>query len=131
MGQSSFFRVANLLVEVVDEPDLSAQASDSESASTALNAFATNSPGSWVGGRLGVSPEAVTFAPNTANSAAYAVLGGIATVEVPYSDIRSFGVLNCFPTKTIWVRTTGFLLSLRCWRADKVVAAIQTNWASE
>jgi len=109
-------KIANALIE-----DAQVRAS---SLLPVLSAFRAMWGGLWVGGRVTLTPESVSFAANTLNRVAQA---GTMDVAVPLDQVTNVEVLPGFFTNIVAISTPVRVLKVRCYGArrfaDAVIAA--------
>ncbi len=72
--------------------------------------------GLWVGGRVDLTDEALSFAANAMNRAAHQNGGGLHWT-VPLSAIRSLRFRKAFVTHIIDIETAEAAYAIRCWGA--------------
>ncbi|MDR7189531.1 hypothetical protein J2Y46_002357 [Microbacterium sp. BE35] len=76
--------------------------------------------GLWVGGRVTLTPEAVSFAPNAMNRA---VQSGSLDVEVPLALVTGVDVIPAFMTNIVAISTPELVLKVRCYGAREFADA--------
>jgi hypothetical protein len=109
-------KIANALVE-----DAQARTTG---AGPVLSIFRAMWGGLWVGGRVTLTSESVSFAPNTLNRIAQS---GSLDFFVPLTRVADVEVLPGFFTNIVAIATSDRLVKIRCYRArhfaDAVIAA--------
>ena len=85
-----------------------------ESVSFVLDRFKSHYGGLWVGGRLTLTDEALTFEPNAMNRAVHKEL---AVVTIPLTTITAVETLPGFVTKIIAIRAGHHIFKARCYGA--------------
>lgn len=89
-----------------------------------LSAFRAVWGGLWVGGRVTLTSDAVSFSANTLNRVAQS---GTLDVSVPLTQVTDVEVLPGFFTNIVAISTAERVLKVRCYRArrfaDAVIAA--------
>ena len=135
MANSSFSRVANGLVESIaadTAPFSVGRDSELPVLAKSLSDFERRSPGLWVGGRLSISDDEVTFTPNAMNRATYSAIGErIGAITVPFSSIQSVHLERALVTNIVRIRTAEFVISARCFGAKAVAARIRPSAKSD
>ena len=90
----------------------------------ALSAFRAMWGGLWVGGRVTLTSDSVSFAANTLNRIAQS---GTLDVSVPLKQVTDVEVLPGFFTNIVAISTPDRVLKIRCYWArhfaDAVIAA--------
>jgi hypothetical protein len=81
-----------------------------------------SSGGLWVGGRVTLSTEHLSFHPNGVNSA---MQTGTLEVAIPLGEVRSVEVDPGTLTKIVVVRTADLAFKVRCFGAAKLAEAIR------
>jgi hypothetical protein len=71
--------------------------------------------GLWVGGRANLTSSELSFHPNALNRA---LQTGNMDVVLPLKAVTSVEVRRAFVTNIIAISTPGFLLKIRCYKAD-------------
>jgi hypothetical protein len=132
MAVATFSRPANALVEATaSKLQTGEPARDLPDLADSLDEFEMRSPRLWVGGVLSISDADVSFTPNALNRAVYdALAGGIGTITVPFTSIRSVVVEAAFVTNIIRIRTSEFVVSVRCFGARSAAARIRADTLS-
>jgi hypothetical protein len=109
-------KIANALVEDAE--------SHISSLVPVLSAFRAVSGGLWVGGRVTLTSESVSFAPNTINRIAQS---GTLDVSIPLRQVTDVTVLPGLFTSVVAISTPDRVLKVRCYWArrfaDAVIAA--------
>lgn len=83
--------------------------------------------GLWVGGRVSLFADRVTFTPNALNRS---VNTGSLDVAIPLADVVRVEVLPGFLTRIVAIHTAGRVLKVRCFGARGLAAAIdKARWA--
>lgn len=77
--------------------------------------------GLWVGGRVTLTTETVSFSANTLNRIAQS---GTHDVSVPLTRITDVDVLSGFFTRIVAITTPEFVFKVRCYRAARFAEAI-------
>ncbi|MFF2494291.1 hypothetical protein [Agromyces sp. NPDC058064] len=89
--------------------------------SPVLGAFRSAWGGLWVGGRVRLTTEAVSFAANGLNRM---VQSGTLDVSVPLADIIGVDVLPGFITRIVAITTPDVTLKVRCYGAARFAEAV-------
>jgi len=115
-GQVLVSKVANALIEDAE--------SHVSGVALVLSAFRAVWGGLWVGGRVTLTAESVSFAANTMNRIAQS---GTLDVSVPLREVTHVAVLPGFFTNIVAISTPDRVLKVRCYGArrfaDAVIAA--------
>lgn len=77
--------------------------------------------GLWVGGRVTLTTEAVSFSPNGLNRIAQS---GTLDIRVPLSDVIDVEVRPGFVTDIVAITTPESVVKVRCYFATKFATAI-------
>ena len=77
--------------------------------------------GLWVGGRVTLTTETVSFSANGINRT---VQSGTLDVSVPLAEVTDVTVLPGFFTKIVAITTPELVLKVRCYRAASFAEAI-------
>lgn len=109
-------KLANALI-----PDATPSDLVSGAARTAVEKFGRRHGGLWVGGRIDISNDGVSFAPNGLNQAFHEALHA---VRIPFADIRSARREFGWVTGIVVIEHTGGEFRFRCYGASRVAACI-------
>jgi hypothetical protein len=104
-------KVANALIEDVNV----------NVATPMVSVFHAAWGGLWVGGRVTLTTETVSFSPNGLNRVAQS---GSLDVSVPLATVTDVNVLPGFFTKIVAITTPESVFKVRCYRAARFAEAI-------
>lgn len=93
----------------------------------AVSRVASREGGLWVGGKVVVTPEALSFVPNGINLALHE---GLEAIRIPFSNISSVRREFGWVTGIVVVSHAGGELRFRCFGAKGVAAELASRLAA-
>jgi hypothetical protein len=119
MPTLSIRKLANALI-----PDATPSAWVPGVARTAVERLRNGPRGLWVGGRIDLSHDGVSFTPNRLNQAFHVALE---VVRIPFADIRSARREFGWVTGIVVIEHKGGEFRFRCYGASRVAACISEH----
>lgn len=133
-AQVIFSKGANMLVEdarfspsAVADIAIDALGGAAPGSALVLESFRRHYGGLWVGGRLTLSAQALTFRPNAMNRAVHS---GELDLSVPLEEIAATHLEKASITDIICVTVASYVAKFRCFGATDAVGLIRGAAAS-
>jgi hypothetical protein len=119
MPTLSISKLANALI-----PNATPSALVPSVARAAVEGVGNRCGGLWVGGRIHVSNDGVSFTPNRLNQAFHVALE---VVRIPFADIHSATRMFGWVTGIVVIKHKGGEFRFRCYGASRVAACISEH----